>query len=687
MHAQISQQAERPQRDAEDLLHVSVVHETREGCSFLTWPSKSNGTATLGPRSHAHQGPPQPSPPCLHLHHLLGQLQQLHRTAAGAAAGMDSLLHEHLQGLGATQGGQFFVFALPLPRSQMPQDALAAKAGAEARVSYQLILGQFRHAWLWYPSSTGTASSTGGGAGSDGGSEGGQAHAGGEGSLGTGSVQQQLQEVLVQVAGPALGRSFASQPGEMVRLHAPARTHGSFSAALGAYVIEPAQLPFFVDSDWSLDFGVPAVPLDSQESEGDEGAGILGTGVQSCEGGEKSCGVGGGDGILGMGAQSCGAQGVMCGKSRNDQERVGQGAGGLQEQPIVGGGTCSAVDKVGGGEGAGECPASGSHAHATHGMGAASDAHRMRWQQGRLGGGHVSHVPAHTLHMVLYIPPASRCPVVLLERRGGSASPTNSFWIPHWGGVQVMNLGVQKGEVGPGGEGAAEEGERGESGEGQRPQQKRPSDRGEVVGHELGMDALHRFAEVAVAQLRVLMGLQAFPEAVLQQGMGRSSSRGSSRVKGMGSSAGPAVRVLPAVDSGFAEWEVDVLMRRRVGRDIEAASRVLGSLSRTVLALPNLEMPNVIGQQVHEALDALHLAMLAAREGDYAAAGCQARAAHAAAEAAFSHPAILAQLSFPESHKLGVYMPLFFPALLTVALALFREVQHHVQRSRKAGKE
>mmetsp|Transcript_17677 Transcript_17677/g.46359 ORF Transcript_17677/g.46359 Transcript_17677/m.46359 type:complete len:129 (-) Transcript_17677:303-689(-) len=127
-------------------------------------------------------------------------------------------------------------------------------------------------------------------------------------------------------------------------------------------------------------------------------------------------------------------------------------------------------------------------------------------------------------------------------------------------------------------------------------------------------------------------------------------------------------------------------MRRRVGRDIEAASRVLGSLSRTVLALPNLEMPDIIGQQVHEALDALHLAMLAAKEGDYIAAGREARAAHASAEAAFSHPAILAQLSFPESHKLGVYMPLFFPALLTVMLALLREVQHHVQCSRKAGK-
>jgi uncharacterized Zn-finger protein len=40
--------------------------------------------------------------------------------------------------------------------------------------------------------------------------------------------------------------------------------------------------------------------------------------------------------------------------------------------------------------------------------------------------------------------------------------------------------------------------------------------------------------------------------------------------------------------------------------------------------------------------------------GNYVVAGHAARVAHTAAEAAFSHPAILAQLSFPESHKLGV---------------------------------
>ncbi len=57
-----------------------------------------------------------------------------------------------------------------------------------------------------------------------------------------------------------------------------------------------------------------------------------------------------------------------------------------------------------------------------------------------------------------------------------------------------------------------------------------------------------------------------------------------------------------------------------------------------------------------------------------------ARAAHAAAEAAFSHPAVLTQLSFPDSHKVGVFMPFFLPALLPVVVALAVEVRRSLRR-------
>jgi hypothetical protein len=40
------------------------------------------------------------------------------------------------------------------------------------------------------------------------------------------------------------------------------------------------------------------------------------------------------------------------------------------------------------------------------------------------------------------------------------------------------------------------------------------------------------------------------------------------------------------------------MLRQRVWTDVREARRVLGSLSQVVQELPNLEMPDVIGQQV-----------------------------------------------------------------------------------------
>lgn len=68
--------------------------------------------------------------------------------------------------------------------------------------------------------------------------------------------------------------------------------------------------------------------------------------------------------------------------------------------------------------------------------------------------------------------------------------------------------------------------------------------------------------------------------------------------------------------------------------------------------------------------------------GDYQAAATAATAAHAAAEAAFSHPAVLAQLNFPESHKLGVYMPLFLPLCVPLIQGLMGQLKHLSERRR-----
>ena len=84
------------------------------------------------------------------------------------------------------------------------------------------------------------------------------------------------------------------------------------------------------------------------------------------------------------------------------------------------------------------------------------------------------------------------------------------------------------------------------------------------------------------------------------------------------------------------------------------------------------------------ALDALDEARASATDWDYAAASRAAQSARTAAEAAFSNPAVLAQLSFPQSHLIGVYVPFFLPVGLSVLQALVLEIKHSLKRRQTA---
>lgn len=57
-----------------------------------------------------------------------------------------------------------------------------------------------------------------------------------------------------------------------------------------------------------------------------------------------------------------------------------------------------------------------------------------------------------------------------------------------------------------------------------------------------------------------------------------------------------------------------------------------------------------------------------------------AQEARSLAEQSFSNPAVLAQLSYPPSHLVGVYLPLFLPVGITLLGAIIREVKGHYKR-------
>ena len=86
--------------------------------------------------------------------------------------------------------------------------------------------------------------------------------------------------------------------------------------------------------------------------------------------------------------------------------------------------------------------------------------------------------------------------------------------------------------------------------------------------------------------------------------------------------------------------------------------------------------------QVSRSLDALEEARAFAATGDYESACRAAQAARTAAEAAFSNPSVLAQLSFPQSHLIGVYVPFFLPVGLSVLQALVLEARRTIKGRR-----
>ena len=95
-----------------------------------------------------------------------------------------------------------------------------------------------------------------------------------------------------------------------------------------------------------------------------------------------------------------------------------------------------------------------------------------------------------------------------------------------------------------------------------------------------------RFARAAVSSLRALLGLAHTPWLT----DGESGSRGGS--------GGGRVVVEPDPVRGITDWEMDALARRRSVENMAIAAQVLSSLSRLVETLPNLEMPDLIGDQV-----------------------------------------------------------------------------------------
>ncbi|GAB2210282.1 hypothetical protein Droror1_Dr00015545 [Drosera rotundifolia] len=239
---------------------------------------------------------------------------------------------------------------------------------------------------------------------------------------------------------------------------------------------------------------------------------------------------------------------------------------------------------------------------------------------------------SEVLHIVIYVPSAKECPL-LLQLPDGEVSKTNSFISPMWGGVIIWNPSDCS----------------------------RTSDIEYSLRHTIPFPDLVEVFEVFMGQLRQLFGLGS--ESVY------AGSPGS-------------VNFLPS-ERGFTEWELDVLSRQHTCFNLQSCATTLGSLSRLVQSLPRMIIIDEIGKQVKFSLQEANLAQDNASLGIYDASAVSSRQARSLAEDAFLHPSIMSVSYYSFEHCFAVYSPFFLPVLLHVVIAAIKEGRRYKQEMSK----
>ncbi len=250
------------------------------------------------------------------------------------------------------------------------------------------------------------------------------------------------------------------------------------------------------------------------------------------------------------------------------------------------------------------------------------------------------------LHLVLYAPPDAEQPLFVVSEadRTRLAGNTNDggapetrrllgFSIPRYGGVAIWNS--RKTAAVGGGE----------------PSRLQP-----------GADALRSAAGTWVAQLRRVLGV---PDA----------------------DANADTEVVRSPD-GVADWELDVLARRRLWRFVDDAAQALASLSKLVQDMSHMAVSESVSANVADALDALDAAVEAVEHGSGGGGGVAAALAHAAralhhARLAEMDPKMAPLKYFPPEHLAAVYLPLIVPLLIPMIAGVRKAVAEVKQLQQK----
>lgn len=243
------------------------------------------------------------------------------------------------------------------------------------------------------------------------------------------------------------------------------------------------------------------------------------------------------------------------------------------------------------------------------------------------------------INLILYTPSFTQSPLYIHDSNA-EILKTNAFLIPRWGGVVIENKFNNT---------------------------QLNSD--EVNTYVYSVDDLHPIMELFLSQLRELLDIK--------------------EIKFLPTDLPRNVRVAYGIDTtrGITSWELDQLLRKRTIQNLVNASRTLNSLAKLVGSLPNMVVLDKIKEKVVYALESLDMTYKEIDGGNYQKVFSNSKNALIAAEEAFFDPSMVSMLYFPDEHKYAVYLPLFLPISVPLALVLKEEFKKKKKRNEKDQKK
>ncbi|KAF9336239.1 hypothetical protein BG006_009297 [Podila minutissima] len=237
-----------------------------------------------------------------------------------------------------------------------------------------------------------------------------------------------------------------------------------------------------------------------------------------------------------------------------------------------------------------------------------------------------------SLNFLVYVPKSNDSPLVI-KQGPEHTSTTDSFLIPRWGGITILNRSNSS-----------------------------------VDANTISVKELEQVMDVFLTQLRELLGV---PDLSVSS---KAAAKIPIQFQRHSNAAVPTT------------WELDYLQRLRWAENLVDSLSTLTSLARLVADTPNMVVLDHIQKDVVEALKDIEESCGLMAKQEYTAALARSRDGLVKAETAFFDPTMVSMLYFPDEHKYAIYMPLFVPISVPLVMALLRELKKVKESKRAAAK-